>query len=136
MATKVGFGVALVLFVSALLLTGCGHEVAHYKGAQVEITVHPWKTSRTPEAVKLVSKSPDPAKYVFVGRVDGVTPKTELVEAARAAQQDLRVKAAALGADVVKIDVLREPAQAIHHKGVLLAGRAYKLIGERDGTDD
>jgi hypothetical protein len=107
MATKVGFVVALVLFVSALLLTGCGHEVAHYKGAQVEITVHPWKTTKTAETVKLVSKSPDPTRYVFVGRVDG------------AAQQDLREKAAALGADVVKID----------RKGVLVAGRAYKLIG-------
>jgi len=129
MVTKLGFGVALVLFVSAWLLSGCAHEAQHFKGAQVEITVHPWKpTVKTPDTVKLVSKTPDPARYVFLGRVNGVTPKTELVEAAKAAQQDLREKAAALGADLVKIDVLRAPTEGLHHKGVLLAGRAYKLL--------
>jgi uncharacterized protein YbjQ (UPF0145 family) len=128
-AIRFGFGVAFLLFAGAMWLAGCAHEVQHYKGAQVEITVRPWKSAaRTPDEVKLVSKAPDPAKYVFVGRVNGVTPKTELVEAAKAAQQDLREKAAALGADVVKIDVLRAPTEAIHHKGVLLAGRAYKLL--------
>jgi hypothetical protein len=131
MATKLGFGVALLLFVSAWLLSGCAHEPAHFTGPEVQITVHPWKgTGRAPDDVKLVSKQPDPAKYVFLGRVKGVTQKTELVDAAEAAQRDLREKAAALGADLVKIDVLRAPNESLRYKGVLLAGRAYKQVSE------
>jgi uncharacterized protein YbjQ (UPF0145 family) len=134
MATKLGFGVALLLFVSAWLLSGCAHEPAagqRFSGPAVQITVHPWKNAgKVPDNVKLVSKQPDPSRYIFLGRVNGVTQKTELVDAAEAAQRDLKEKAAALGADVVKIDVLRPPNESARYKGVLLAGRAYKLVSE------
>jgi hypothetical protein len=71
--------------------------------------------------VKLVAKTPPAKRYRFVGRVEA-TAKTggDFVEAARTANADLRRQAKALGADVIKVEVV-SPG-----KRVVLAGRAYK----------
>ena len=69
--TFLAFVAAFLMFVGALWLTGCAHQPTTtpvYHGEQVVITVHPW-TQATPERVQIVAKTPDPARYVFVGRV-------------------------------------------------------------------
>ena len=132
--TFLAFVAAFLMFVGALWLTGCAHQPTTtpvYHGEQVVITVHPW-TQATPERVQIVAKTPDPARYVFVGRVKGVAPAGELTDAAKQAEVDLKTKAAKLGADVVKIDLLRPPPDVAPtgKKLVLLAGRAYRRLGE------
>lgn len=73
-------------------------------------------------SVKLVSKRPSAKQYKFVGRVEATAKTTDFVEGARSANALLRKKAKALGADVVKVDVI-EPG-----KHVLLSGRCYKKV--------
>jgi hypothetical protein len=127
---RIALGTSLLMFLSALWLAGCAHPTPPvYHGSQVVITVHPWKTQgRPPDAIQLVHRLPDPTHYVYVGRVKGTAATTELVEAARQAHADLKQHAAALGADVVKIDILRTPAEGLHGNRVLLAGRAYRRL--------
>ena len=87
---------------------------------------HVEKSYDTPE---LTVNPPPPTLYRYVGRVRGVTRSTDLVAAARAAQDDLRWKAHALGADVVHIDYVAVPPEhARPMRRVLLSGRAYKAI--------
>jgi hypothetical protein len=71
-------------------------------------------------SVKLVAKRPPPNQYKFVGRVEATAKTTDFIEGARTANALLRRKAKALGADVVKIDVV---SPGTH---VLLSGRCYK----------
>lgn len=73
--------------------------------------------------VKLVAKAPPARRYRFVGRVQATAKNgDDFVEAARTANADLRRQAKALGADVVKVDVV-SPGRRI-----VLAGRAYKSV--------
>ena len=77
----------------------------------------------------LWTSPPPPRLYRFVGRVRGVARSTDLVTAARVARDDLRWKAYALGADVVRIDyVAAPPEHGASRPRVLLAGAAYKAI--------
>src|ERR1700744_1671037 len=78
-------------------------------------------------AIKIVVKKPSGQKYHFVGRVEARAPTGDIVDAAIAADADLRRQAKALGADVVKIDVITPPSDhPSKHSRVILAGRAYK----------
>lgn len=78
-------------------------------------------------AVKIVAHKPSPQKYHFVGRVEARATTVDIVDAAIAADADLRRQAKKLGADVVKIDVITPPSDhAGAHSRVILAGRAYK----------
>jgi hypothetical protein len=78
-------------------------------------------------SVKIVAKKPSPQKYHFVGRVEARATTVDIVDAAIAADADLRRQAKKLGADVVKIDVITPPSDhAGAHSRVILAGRAYK----------
>ncbi|MCU1277606.1 MAG: hypothetical protein JWM53_1152 [bacterium] len=78
-------------------------------------------------AVKIVAHKPSAQKYHFVGRVEARATTADIVDAAIAADADLRRQAKKLGADVVKIDVITPPADhAGAHSRVILAGRAYK----------
>ena len=84
------------------------------------------KSFDTPE---LTVNPPPPTLYRYVGRVRGVANTTDLVAAARAANDDLRWKAHAMGADVVHIDYVAVPPEhARPMRRVLLSGRAYKAI--------
>jgi hypothetical protein len=78
-------------------------------------------------AVKIVAKKPSLQKYHFVGRVEARATTGDIVDAAIAADADLRRQAKKLGADVVKIDIIAPPSErAGAHSRVILAGRAYK----------
>lgn len=78
-------------------------------------------------AVKIVAHKPSAQKYHFVGRVEARAATADFVDAAIAADADLRRQAKKLGADVVKIDVIAPPSDhAGAHSRVILAGRAYK----------
>jgi hypothetical protein len=78
-------------------------------------------------AVKIVAKKPSAQRYHFVGRVTARATTPDLVDAALAADADLRRQAKALGADVVKIDIIAPPGDGARaHSRVILAGRAYK----------
>jgi hypothetical protein len=77
--------------------------------------------------VKIVAHKPSAQKYHFVGRVEARATTADIVDAAIAADADLRRQAKKLGADVVKIDVITPPGDhAGAHSRVILAGRAYK----------
>ena len=77
--------------------------------------------------VKIVAHKPSSQKYHFVGRVEARATTTDIVDAAIAVDADLRRQAKALGADVIKIDVIAPPRDnARAHSRVILAGRAYK----------
>ena len=77
--------------------------------------------------VKIVGRKPSAQKYHFVGRVEARATTADIVDAAIAADADLRRQAKKLGADVVKIDVITPPSDhASAHSRVILAGRAYK----------
>jgi hypothetical protein len=78
-------------------------------------------------AIKIVAHKPPAQKYHFVGRVEARATTVDIVDAAIAADADLRRQAKKLGADVVKIDVITPPSDhASAHSRVILAGRAYK----------
>ena len=78
---------------------------------------------------QLVVSPPPRTLYRYVGRVEGVARSPDLVQAARAARDDLRWKAHVLGADVVRIDYVAPPPEhASSRRRVLMAGRAYKAI--------
>ncbi|MCA1663162.1 MAG: hypothetical protein LC659_02615 [Myxococcales bacterium] len=77
--------------------------------------------------LKIVAHKPSAQKYHFVGRVEARATTADIVDAAIAADADLRRQAKKLGADVVKIDVIAPPSErAGAHSRVILAGRAYK----------
>ena len=79
------------------------------------------------QAIKIVSHRPSPQKYRLVGRVEARATTADIVDAAIAADADLRRQAKKLGADVVRIDVIAPPGEkAGAHSRVILAGRAYK----------
>jgi len=108
--------------LAAFFGAGCatispGQARAH---EDVQIRVVPWQRE-----VRLVTHAPPHEHYVMVGKVRGVAPDAEFVTAADRVHAQLREKAAALGADVVKIDVVAPCARG--HR-VLLAGRAYKRV--------
>lgn len=78
-------------------------------------------------AVKIVAHKPSPQKYKFVGRIEARSASGDIVDAAIAADADLRRQAKALGADVVKLDVIAPPSDRPSKRSrVILAGRAYK----------
>ncbi|MDB4968415.1 MAG: hypothetical protein JWN44_4104 [Myxococcales bacterium] len=78
-------------------------------------------------AIKIVGKRPSAARYKFVGRIEATTSTNDIVDAAVTANAELRRKAKALGADVIKLDVIAPPSDSEHpHRRVILAGRAYK----------
>src|SRR4029079_9501794 len=79
------------------------------------------------ETVKIVARKPSTQKYHFVGRVEARATTGDIVDVAIAADADLRRQAKALGADVIKIDVITPPSEhAGKHSRGILAGRAYK----------
>jgi hypothetical protein len=111
-----------VLFFAAMLTAGCSHSSAEAPppSQQLEITVHPWK-----RAVRFVGKTPSKERFIFVGRVRGEAPDVDFVRGVADARAQLAERAEALGADVVKIDLI-SPSSRNHQ--VLLAGRAYRAV--------
>jgi hypothetical protein len=108
------------LLLPILMTLGCAHAPSAHERATA---------LRAVDTPALWASPPPRTLYRFVGRVHGVARSTDLVDAARAASDDLRWKAHSLGADVVRIDFVAVPPE--HGRvwpRVLLAGAAYKAI--------
>ena len=85
----------------------------------------------TPEAqnVDVLSEAPSPQAYKEVGRVTGAAVGPDVDTATEQAKNDLRNKAAALGASLVTIDQNHGVAIPLSKKmKVELSGRAYKPV--------
>ena len=86
--------------------------------------------ARSPEhaarKIRLVTLAPRAGRYRCLGKISGAADVSDWVEATKDARTDLWRKAAALGADLVKIDRVIIPAEHAHGRLVLLAGRAYR----------
>jgi hypothetical protein len=119
---RVAFTVSGILFLVALLSSGCSHSSAETKATsqQVEITVHPWK-----RAVRFVGKTPPKTHYLFIGRVRGEAPDSDFVDAVKQARKQILDRAEAIGADLVKLDTV---APSSRNHAVMLAGRAYRSL--------
>jgi hypothetical protein len=91
----------------------------------------PEKVELDPQAenVEFAFETPSPTGYKFVGEVTGVAISDDLEAAQTSARNDLRNKAAALGAVLVHIDEDTGQAVLLAHKmKVKLVGRAYKPV--------
>jgi hypothetical protein len=93
----------------------------------------PEKVELAPEAenVEFAYEAPSPAAYKVVGQVVGVAAAQDAEDAQTAAKNDLRNKAAALGAVLVTIDEnTATPVPLADKTKVTLVGRAYKPVDE------
>jgi hypothetical protein len=91
----------------------------------------PEKVELQPQAenVEFAYETPSPTSYRFLGEVTGIATSTDLEEAQESAKNDLRNKAAALGAVLVTIDQNTGQAVLLLNKTrVKLVGRAYKPV--------
>jgi hypothetical protein len=85
----------------------------------------------TPEAetVEFAMEPPSANAYKLLGQVVGMAAGKDVEVAQEAAKNDLRNKAAALGASLVTIDEnLGEPMPLADKTKVKLVGRAYKSV--------
>jgi hypothetical protein len=81
------------------------------------------------EDVDIAMEPPSTNGYQVVGEVEGSAEATDVDDAQQAARNDLRNRAAALGASLVTIDDNRgEPVLLMGRTRVTLTGRAYKSI--------
>jgi hypothetical protein len=81
------------------------------------------------ENVEVAYETPSPNSYRFLGEVTGIDSSNDLEEAQESAKNDLRNKAAALGAVLVTIDQNTGEAVLLLNKTkVKLVGRAYKPV--------
>jgi hypothetical protein len=81
------------------------------------------------ESVEFAMEPPSPRTYQLLGQVVGVAASNDVELAQAAAKNDLRNKAAALGASLVTIDQnLGEPMPLADKTMVKLVGRAYKSV--------
>jgi hypothetical protein len=81
------------------------------------------------EAVEFAMEPPSPNSYKLVGEVTGQAQGNDPEQAQAAAKNDLRNKAAALGASLVTIDENTGQQILLQNKTkVKLVGRAYKAV--------
>ena len=81
------------------------------------------------ENVEFAYDMPNPDVYAFVSQVTGEASSTDLDEASTAAENDLRNKAAALGATLVEVqERTGEPVLFVDKMRVRITGRAYKAV--------
>jgi hypothetical protein len=81
------------------------------------------------ETVEFALEPPSSGAYKLVGEVSGQAAANDPEVAQQAAKNDLRNKAAALGATLVTVDVnLGEPMPLQDKTKVKVVGRAYKSV--------
>ncbi len=81
------------------------------------------------ESVEIAVERPSADGYALVGTVTGTAAANDLDVAQEAARNDLRNKAAALGASLVTIDENLGEAMPLQNKTrVRIVGRAYKAL--------
>jgi hypothetical protein len=106
----------LLLFLP--LLSGCAAQLPE----KVELDAKA-------ENVEFAYEAPSPATYEFLGQVIGVGVSKDAEEAQESAKNDLRNKAAAMGAVLVTIDEnTGEGVLLLDKTRVKLVGRAYKPV--------
>jgi hypothetical protein len=91
----------------------------------------PAKVDLLPEAenVEFAYEQPNPESYKYLGQVVGIAASNDPDEAQASAKNDLRNKAAALGAVLVTIDTDTGEGLLLADKTkVKLVGRAYKPV--------
>jgi hypothetical protein len=107
---------AVLLF--SLVAGGCAEALPEH----VEL-------SSEAETVEFAMEPPSPHSYKLLGQVIGLAAAKDVEVAQQAAKNDLRNKAAALGASLVTIDEnLGEPMPLAEKTKVKLVGRAYKSV--------
>jgi len=111
-AAPVGF----LLSVLPSLLLACAEQIPDH----VELLPQA-------ENVEFATEPPSRNAFTLIGEVTGLGAANDLDTAAQAARNDLRNKAAAMGASLVTIDEdLGEPMLLQDKTKVRLVGRAYK----------
>jgi uncharacterized protein DUF4156 len=81
------------------------------------------------EGVDFATEAPSPDTFMLIGEVTGLAAANDVDTAQDAAKNDLRNKAAALGASLVTIDENIGQALPLQEKmKVKLIGRAYKPV--------
>jgi hypothetical protein len=104
-------------FVLALLLVGCGSALPENIALKPEA-----------EAVEFAMDTPSPDAYTMVGVVKSDTAAKEIDAAILSARNDLRNKAAAMGASLVIVDETTPDRDIAREKRVVhLKGRAFKV---------
>src|SRR4051794_4677974 len=110
------------LCVGLLLASGC----ANAPRPVIHTVLEPTATR-----VRVVVHEPARGKYRFVGKVNGEALTDDTLAAAECAKNDIRNKAAALGADLVKIDEVSAPDDSGQiRRVVIFSGRAFKERGD------
>jgi hypothetical protein len=101
-----------------VLLTGCAAELPE------RVVLQP-----SGENVAFAMEPPSSDTFKLVGKVTGEAAANDLAVAQQAARNDLRNKAAAIGASLVTIDEdVGEPLPLRDKTKVKLVGRAYKSV--------
>ena len=101
-----------------VFLTGCAEPLPEH------VVLQP-----PAETVAFAMEPPSPDTYKLLGIVTGEAAANDLDVAQQAARNDLRNKAAAIGASLVTIDEdLGEPLPLRDKTKVKLVGRAYKSV--------
>jgi hypothetical protein len=106
------------VFLTLLILPGCGAALPEHVALQPAA-----------QDVDIAFETPSQNAYKDVGKISGEGAGKELDEAQTAARNDLRNKAAALGASLVTID--QETGEGVLLQGktlVTLVGHAYKSV--------
>jgi hypothetical protein len=91
----------------------------------------PEKVELSPQAenVEFAFETPSPAAYKFMGQVIGIAESDDLETAQRSARNDLRNKAAEMGAVLVTVDEdTGKAVLLVNRTRVKLVGRAYKPL--------
>jgi hypothetical protein len=113
-----GTVLALSLLLTLAAQVSCGHALPDHVALQPGA-----------EAVEIATDPPSANNFKMVGQVEGLAAAADTDAAERAAKNDLRNKAAALGASLVTIDEDTCEAIPLDDKSkVKVVGRAYKSI--------
>lgn len=107
-----------LLLLSFPLLAACASQIPDH----VEL-------SAAAQDVEIVHDKPSPNAYKEIGQVTGIAAAADDEAAEAAAENDLRNKAAALGASLVTVEQnLGKAVLLSDKKEIKLVGRAYKAI--------
>jgi hypothetical protein len=81
------------------------------------------------EHVEFAAEPPSAGSYKLLGRVESAAVGSDLETAEQAARNDLRNKAATMGASLVTVDEnLAEPLPLTYKMKIRLVGRAYQAL--------
>jgi hypothetical protein len=108
----------LALFLALTPFVACAEQIPDH----VELAAQA-------ENVEFAVDPPSPRTFTLVGEVTGQAAANDPDTAQQAARNDLRNRAAAMGASLVTIDVnVGEPMLLQERTKVKLVGRAYKSV--------